>query len=349
MAILSRCGYRCDLCQAYKANVAVNDQRRKVSELWGKYYGLDVAAENIGCDGCLNLKSDAVIADSGCPVRPCAVAKNIEHCGMCAGYPCELINTRIGLSAAAARQKLGDKFDQAEYDEFIFAYDNKARLDAAAKESTLKALLLRRETSNDYREAEILTREAFWNVNVPGCDEHYLLHIMREAPSFIPELDYLAVYQGKIIGQIVYTRALLISEQGTQHKVLSFGPLSVLPAYQGRGVGGVLIKHTLALAAEMGYRAVLIYGDPAYYSRLGFVAAEQYGIQTAEGKYHIALQAFVLAPGALNNLAGRFYEDEIYCLDPEASADFDRGFPAKEKLVTPSQARFLELLAQCHE
>ena len=35
--------------------------------------------------------------------------------------------------------------------------------------------IIRNETPADYRAVETLTREAFWNQNFPGCDEHYLV------------------------------------------------------------------------------------------------------------------------------------------------------------------------------
>jgi len=53
-------------------------------------------------------------------------------------------------------------------------------------------ITIRNETKDDFREVEILTRKAFWNVNVPGCDEHYLAHVLREHEDFIPELDLVA-------------------------------------------------------------------------------------------------------------------------------------------------------------
>lgn len=52
---------------------------------------------------------------------------------------------------------------------------------------------LRLERPSDYRAVEGLTREAFWNHHVPGCDEHYLLNIMRDCGAFIRELDTFAV------------------------------------------------------------------------------------------------------------------------------------------------------------
>ena len=48
--------------------------------------------------------------------------------------------------------------------------------------------IIRLETEKDYREVENLAREAFWNLSVPGCDEHYFIHVMRKHKDFIPEL-----------------------------------------------------------------------------------------------------------------------------------------------------------------
>ncbi len=60
---------------------------------------------------------------------------------------------------------------------------------------------LRTEQPADYAETEHVTREAFWNHYSPGCNEHYLLHIMRGSPSFIPELDVVAVHGGRTFMQ----------------------------------------------------------------------------------------------------------------------------------------------------
>ena len=61
---------------------------------------------------------------------------------------------------------------------------------------------LRIEQSSDYHETENITREAFWNHYSPGCDEHYLLHIMRNHPKFVPELDIVAEHNNKIVGML---------------------------------------------------------------------------------------------------------------------------------------------------
>ena len=209
----------------------------------------------------------------------------------------------------------------------------------------MENITFRNETPADYRPAEELTKQAFWNLHVPGCDEHCLLHLLRDCDAFVPELDFVAEDGGKIVGQIVYAKAELRLDAGGSEEVLTFGPVSVLPACQRRGIGSRLIRHTLALAKEMGFRAVLIYGDPDYYRRFGFEAAEKFGIGSSGDMVTPALQALELTEGALTGCAGRFFEGSAYDIDPAAAAAFDKDFPVMEKVSgLPSQERFLQML-----
>ena len=143
---------------------------------------------------------------------------------------------------------------------------------------------LRIEQSSDYHETENITREAFWNHYSPGCDEHYLLHIMRNHPKFVPELDIVAEHNNKIVGNVVCLKSFIMADDGNQYEVLSLGPISVLPEYQQQGIGGRMIALTKKLASEMGFRAILLCGDPDYYLRQGFIPAETLGIRTEDNK-----------------------------------------------------------------
>ncbi|MDY0151995.1 MAG: N-acetyltransferase [Candidatus Cloacimonas sp.] len=210
-------------------------------------------------------------------------------------------------------------------------------------------ITLRRETPADYSSVENLTREAFWNVHVPGCDEHYLAHVLRGSDFFIAELDFVAEYDGILVGNIMYANSHIASAEGVIYPVLTFGPVSVLPQHQSKGIGSALILHTLALARELGHKIVVIYGDPEYYQRFGFIAGEQFGIRSRDGFFAPALQVLELVPRALNEINGRFCEAEVYSTDAQAAEEFEASFPPKPKAVTASQKRFLELLSQCHE
>ena len=205
---------------------------------------------------------------------------------------------------------------------------------------------IRLEQPADYREAEQVMREAFWNYYSPGCTEHYLLHIMRNSPNFIPELDFIAVADGRIIGSVVFLKSFIMGDDGNRYEVLSMGPIAVLPDFQRKGVGRMLINHARNVAAANGYRAILLCGEPSYYTKVGFTAAEQFGIRTAENKYFAALQVGPLYDGALDGASGRYFEDEIYNVDEAQVAAFDSLFPAKERIEgTPTQRRFAEVCA----
>ena len=201
-------------------------------------------------------------------------------------------------------------------------------------------LIIRNEKISEYRTVEELTREAFWNLYVPGCTEHFVLHNLRSSTDFIPELDFVAQRESRIVGHIIYTRGIIKDKQGAEKEVISFGPVSVLPAFQKQGVGSALIFHTINIAKDMGYPAIFIYGDPRYYCRFGFRCAEKYDIKTADGKFAIALLALELKQNALNNMAGRFIESTAYEVDEKKFEEYDSTFPYKVKTETDSQREF---------
>ena len=203
-------------------------------------------------------------------------------------------------------------------------------------------ITLRLEEERDFAIVENLTREAFWNVYCPGADEHLLVHNLRKSDVFIKKLDFVAVNDDKIIGNIMYAKAT-VKNNDSEYTVLTFGPVSVLPEYQNKGVGGKLISHTITLSKEMGYNGIIIYGDPEYYKRFGFKESKEYKITNKDGKYPAALLVLELYPNALNGIEGIFDEGKVYEIDKNESEEFDKKFIAKEKGYSKSQERFKEL------
>ena len=191
-------------------------------------------------------------------------------------------------------------------------------------------LTLRLETQSDYHAVEELTREAFWGFTHPTCDEHYLVHLLRDAPAFVPELDYVAEMDGKLVGSVLYSKAKVIDNSGNEHAILTFGPLSVLPAYWNCGVGSALMHLTITKAKRLGYRAIVFYGHPDYYPRFGFRPAKAFGIATPDGKSFDALMAMPLYDGALDGISGTFHEDPVFDLNAGEAEAYDRRFPHKE-------------------
>ena len=129
---------------------------------------------------------------------------------------------------------------------------------------------IRNEKESDYQAVEDMTRKAFYNLYVPGCIEHYLVHIMREHEDFIPELALVIERDGRVIANIMYTKAKLIDTDKNEKQVLTFGPISVLPEYQRQGYGKMLMEYSFEKAVSMGYDTVVIFGNPGNYVGRGF-------------------------------------------------------------------------------
>ena len=202
--------------------------------------------------------------------------------------------------------------------------------------------IIRHETPNDYRAVENLTREAFWNQNVPGCDEHYLVHTMRQHADFVPELAFVCEKNGAVIGNIMYTKATLVDEAGDEKPCLSFGPVSILPEQQRKGYGKRLIEHSLNAAEKMGYDVVVIFGNPDNYVSRGFKSSKKYNVCLEGDVFPTSLLVKELRAGALDGRRWYFHESACgeACADEKAVAAFDEAFPHKEKCWRPSQEEF---------
>jgi len=202
-------------------------------------------------------------------------------------------------------------------------------------------LLIRKENQSDHTAVEELTREAFWNLNVPGCDEHYLVHIMRNHPDFIGDLDFVAELDGRIVGNIMYTKSHVVDESGRKVDTVTFGPLSVLPGVQRKGVGTALINHTKKLLIEQGCPVVIIYGDIHNYSKHGFFSSRDVNITNAQGKYPFGLLVMQLKDGAFADHQWQFFESKVFEYNPEDAEAFDKQFPPKAKEYRYTQTEFM--------
>lgn len=198
-------------------------------------------------------------------------------------------------------------------------------------------IIIRPETKEDYFNAEFMTKKAFWNLHHPGCDEHYLVHMLRNSEDYIEELSRVAELDGKIVGGIYYSKAYVINE-GKKVDVLTFGPLCVDPEYQNTGIGGKLLEETIKIAREKGYKGIVIFGEPGYYPKHGFKTCDHFGITTKEGKNFDPFMGYEIVPNAFSEVSGRFYESEIFeQLYPDKVEEYDKKFPYMEKLKLPGQ------------
>ncbi len=199
---------------------------------------------------------------------------------------------------------------------------------------------IRLENEQDYFKVEEITREAFWNLYVPGCDEHYLCHILREHKDFIKELDYIAEIDGNIVGSIMYTKSMLIGENQEKVETFSFGPLCVHPDYQRKGIGTALIEKTKKIVQEKNIPAIIIYGDPHNYCKHGFKNGIDYNVSNMDGEFPLGLLVLETEPGFFGNKKWKIIQSDVFNFDHSKAVEFDRKFKEKEKKVQYSQELF---------
>ncbi len=194
-------------------------------------------------------------------------------------------------------------------------------------------ITIRLEEENDYKRVEEITRAAF---SYPdrivrgqiGCPyEHWMVHELRYRDG-IPKLSLVATVDNNIVGHIICSNAE-VKTDNTIIPVLNFGPISVLPEYQRKGVGKALITDMISRAKKLGFGAILFFGRPEYYPQFGFKEASAFGVTDSEGYNYPAFMGMELIPGYLSAAkGGRFFESDIYNdeLNKDSVKEFDREF-----------------------
>jgi putative acetyltransferase len=172
-------------------------------------------------------------------------------------------------------------------------------------------MLIRRERPSDVPSIRAVTADAFSAVEhaapavepdgAPG--EATLVGWLREDPGWIPELSLVAetgLPDPQVVGHVVATRGRV-----GDRPALGLGPLSVRRDHQQRGVGSALMHTILGAADGLGEPVVVLLGEPALYSRFGFVPASSLGIEPPQPAWGDYFQARALSAWRAE-YAGRF-------------------------------------------
>lgn len=200
--------------------------------------------------------------------------------------------------------------------------------------------VIRLERKEDYKKVENLVRESFWNVYRPGCLEHYVLNQMRTNPDFIPSLDFVMEKDGEIIGQNVFVKANINSDDGKNVPILAMGPICITPELQRTGYGKILLDYSLERAIDLGFGAVCFEGNIDFYGKSGFSFASDFGIRYHDLPKDEDASFFLckeLISGYLSGITGEYTPPKVYFADEKEADEFDKAFPHKEKLKLPNQ------------
>ena len=199
---------------------------------------------------------------------------------------------------------------------------------------------IRNEMESDYKAVEDITRKAFYNMYVPGCSEHYLVHIMRGHEDFIPELDFVLELDDRVIGNIMYTKARLVDEAGEEKEILTFGPVSVAPEYQRMGYGKMLMEHSFKQAVSLGYDVIVIFGSPMNYVSRGFKSCKKFNVCLENGTYPAAMMVKELVPDVLDGRRWVYHDSPVMAISEEEARKYDDTLEKMEKKHLPSQEEF---------
>lgn len=126
---------------------------------------------------------------------------------------------------------------------------------------------IREEAPEDVSSIETITVAAFLNAPHTSHTEQHIVNELRRAGALTVSL--VAELDGVLVGHSALS-PVSISDGSTQW--FGLGPISVLPAHQGHGVGSALMAAALAALRQHRAHGCVLLGDPGYYGRFGFRA-----------------------------------------------------------------------------
>lgn len=138
-------------------------------------------------------------------------------------------------------------------------------------------------------------------------DEAELVDALRASAA--PQLSLVAESADRVVGHVFFSPVSI--ESGSEAPACAgLAPLAVHPSQQGRGVGSALVRAGLERCSELGWRAVFLVGNPAYYARFDFVLAASRGLYYESEKFDPVFQVIELEEGSLGGSRGwvRYHE-----------------------------------------
>ena len=181
----------------------------------------------------------------------------------------------------------------------------------------MKNLVIRNIKESEYDKVNVLFKESFWNVYSKGAIEHILVDKIRKTSSYNSNLEFVLLCDNKIIGYNLFYKAVIHLDDGKLLDILTMGPICIDKKYQKQGYGKYLCNNTIKIVKKLGYKAICIEGNYAFYSKCGFKYASSYNLKyhnlpaDADASFFLCNE---LQENALKDIVGTYkspYEDII--------------------------------------
>ena len=165
--------------------------------------------------------------------------------------------------------------------------------------------MIRKVLLNEREEVDQVITEAFTTNEHGYGEEAELVEALRQEESYRPELDCLAIEDDRVVGHAFLSEIHIVDDVNHKESLgLALAPISVLPSYQGKGIGHQLMENMEEQAKKLGYSFITILGDPGYYHTFGYQEAKKYGIRCAfevPEEYYMVKE---ILPGGLAQVEG---------------------------------------------
>lgn len=137
--------------------------------------------------------------------------------------------------------------------------------DQSQETAAMENLEIRESVPSESNAIESLYSDAF-----PDEDLLPLVRDLLQDAAVTTSL--VGVIDSRIVGQAIFTKCVVA---GSNLNAVLLGPLAVAPAWQRQGIGNAIVRTGLKRLKETDVNLVFVLGDPAYYSRLGFLPESQ--------------------------------------------------------------------------
>jgi len=163
---------------------------------------------------------------------------------------------------------------------------------------------IRKEEVKDYKEVFQVIENAFKDEQYTDHQEQFLVERLRKSESFVPELSLVAEIDDQIVGYILLTKIKIRDNNSQQATSLALAPVAVLKKYQGKGIGGSLIKKAHQIAKELNFGSVILLGHEKYYPKFSYEMTKKYGIKLPFDVPDENCMLIELTENALENING---------------------------------------------
>ena len=161
-----------------------------------------------------------------------------------------------------------------------------------------------------------LVEEVFtqWDSPEEGKLVRRLVEEIRRKKYYIPELEFvMANEKDEVIGYAMFSRFHI--EGKYENELLMLTPVAVKTELQRQHISKELIEYGFEVAKKLGFKAILVEGNPQNYNNRGFQSSYRFGIEAGPNMdlpHPDCLMVKELETGALENMRGyvdySFYE-----------------------------------------